>query len=200
MLNEIIKAHKGKIFVTSDTHFCHDKDFLYGPRGFTNVEDMNEEIIKNWNEVVGPDDIVIHLGDAMMGQDTAMGLHLLSRLNGRKFLIIGNHDTDAKIELYKDREIFEGIFFGERFKKGKIHFVLSHYPTIVENYDSPIRTVNLFGHIHLPVLFYNDRWDMFHCGLEGNNNTPWLLEDIIEQVKNKRRETLEARRNDISND
>lgn len=55
-----------KIWFTSDTHFCHDRGFLYEPRGFTNVEDMNEAIVQRWNSVVAPEDTVYHLGDAML--------------------------------------------------------------------------------------------------------------------------------------
>lgn len=48
----------GKIYLTSDLHFCHDKDFIYEPRGFKCVEDMNETIVKNWNGLITEDDDV----------------------------------------------------------------------------------------------------------------------------------------------
>ena len=51
------------IWFTSDTHFFHNKNFVYEPRGFTSVEEMNEEIVKRWNEKVGPNDIIYLLGD-----------------------------------------------------------------------------------------------------------------------------------------
>ena len=54
-----------EIWITSDTHFGHDKDFIWGARGFENIEQHNQEIIKRWNEVVKKDDIVYHLGDGM---------------------------------------------------------------------------------------------------------------------------------------
>ena len=55
-----------KIWFTSDTHFGHDKEFLYGPRGFASIGQHDWEIIRNWNSVVGPDDEVYHLGDMML--------------------------------------------------------------------------------------------------------------------------------------
>ena len=45
-----------KIWLTSDLHFGHDREFIWGPRGFKNVNEMNEAIIKNWNAVVAPED------------------------------------------------------------------------------------------------------------------------------------------------
>ena len=57
------------IFVVSDLHLGHDKPFIYGARGFENVEDMNEAIIRNWNEVVDEEDDVCILGDLVMGSE-----------------------------------------------------------------------------------------------------------------------------------
>jgi len=55
-----------QIWFTSDTHFGHDRDFVWGVRGFKNVDEMNKEIIKRWNSVVAKDDIVYHLGDVII--------------------------------------------------------------------------------------------------------------------------------------
>ena len=44
------------VYFTSDLHFCHDKDFVYAARGFENINEMNAEIVRRWNEVVYPDD------------------------------------------------------------------------------------------------------------------------------------------------
>ena len=52
---------------------------------------MNETIIANWNSVVGPDDIIFHLGDFCLG-DSAEWINVLNRLNGKIYLIAGNHD------------------------------------------------------------------------------------------------------------
>ena len=89
----------GKIFVTSDTHFGHDREFLWGPRGFISHVDHDRQVIENWNSVVGPDDIVYHLGDVMLG-DTEYGMGCLAQLNGHIKIIRGNHDTDRRWALY----------------------------------------------------------------------------------------------------
>ena len=95
-----------EIWFTSDTHFCHQREFLWGPRGFTNVEEMNEAIIKNWNDVIQPDDVVYHLGDVIMGELDA-GIPLVKRLNGKIKLAIGNHDTTKRLAAFK--ELFDEI-------------------------------------------------------------------------------------------
>ena len=87
------------VWFTSDLHFCHDKEFLYGPRGFTNVGDMNEELIKKWNDVVTTEDIVYVLGDLMLNNDEK-ALRCIERLNGTLHIILGNHDTENRISFF----------------------------------------------------------------------------------------------------
>lgn len=89
----------GKIYLTSDLHFCHNKDFIYEPRGFECVEDMNETIVKNWNDLITAEDDVYILGDCMLNNN-AEGMNLLESLNGRLHIITGNHDTNMRIKLY----------------------------------------------------------------------------------------------------
>ena len=65
-----------KVFLSSDTHFNHQRGFVYEPRGFSSVEEINEEIIRRWNEKVGKSDMVFHLGDVMLG-DNQKGIDCL---------------------------------------------------------------------------------------------------------------------------
>lgn len=87
-----------KVFVTSDTHFFHDKSFIINPRGFDEVFKHNDWIINNWNSRVGRNDIVIHLGDFLVGSKNPMkdGEEILSRLNGEIYHIWGNHNSFVK--------------------------------------------------------------------------------------------------------
>lgn len=87
----------GKVFFTSDTHFNHEK-MLRGvgweggcQRPFRSVEDMNDALVSNWNNWVGVDDTVYHLGDFCMGKRDAIP-EILPRLQGRIVLVAGNHD------------------------------------------------------------------------------------------------------------
>ena len=63
----IIVSKEQNVWVTSDWHFFHDKDFCYAARGYKSAEEMTNILINKYNEVVGPDDIVFCLGDCMMG-------------------------------------------------------------------------------------------------------------------------------------
>lgn len=103
---------KNKIFFTADPHFLHanksDSGIIdYSNRPFTNIEDMNDEIIRNWNDVVPSDGTVYLLGDVALGHPTE-AKEILNRLNGKIYLIKGNHEkTVLKNKELRDR--FESI-------------------------------------------------------------------------------------------
>ena len=78
------------LFITSDTHFLHKNIIRFCDRPFDDVEEMTEELIKRWNEVVGTADTVLHLGD--FGFQYNKLKPIVDRLNGSKILVRGNHD------------------------------------------------------------------------------------------------------------
>ena len=78
-------------FVTSDTHFSHARIIELAGRPFTSTEDMDAELMRRWNQTVGPDDVVLHLGDLALGP-IAESLPLTTQLHGHRFLVPGNHD------------------------------------------------------------------------------------------------------------
>ncbi len=78
-----------RLFFTSDTHFNHTNILQYCNRPFKTVDQMNETIITNWNNVVGPDDVIFHLGDFCLGGAEEWN-KILDRLNGRIYLVLGN--------------------------------------------------------------------------------------------------------------
>lgn len=174
----------------------HDREFIWGPRGFTSLEEHDKTIIKNWNEVVKPEDTVFHLGDVMLG-DNDYGMSCLRQLNGTIYIIPGNHDTLARIKLYKTLEnvhVLESEIPGfeaaaATFKYKKYNFYLSHHPTMTSNLDADphlkANLINLYGHTHQKNHFYEDRPYMLHVGLDSNNNTPILLDDAIQMMKDE---------------
>lgn len=106
MFKPIKIAHEegSKLFFVSDTHFSHDKEFLYGKRGYNSVEEHDAGLIKTWNERVRPCDKVIHLGDFILGAGRdakELAYHLLEKLNGKIYLIWGNHNSGVK-QVYED--------------------------------------------------------------------------------------------------
>lgn len=91
-----------RLFFTSDHHFGHTNIIKFEALNrvdewgqiFRNVEQMDEFLIARWNEVVGPDDLVYHLGDASFKLEALRAV--MRRLNGRKILVCGNHDPFFK--------------------------------------------------------------------------------------------------------
>ena len=179
------------IWFTSDTHFCHDQSFLYEPRGFTSIKEHDEAIIKNWNKIIEPDDEVYHLGDVMLN-DNEKGINYLKNLNGKIHLILGNHCTDTRIELYKTCPNIISIDYAKKLKIGKNYFWLCHYPTITANYDDnkpwAKHLICLYGHTHQKEKFYNNNPYMYCVCLDAHNNKPIELQEILEDIKNKKME------------
>lgn len=80
-------------FYVADTHFGHDLMLTHPGRPFASVEAMDEALIAAWNAVVGPNDLVYHLGDFAMGLGNEDRVRsIFARLNGSKMLVLGNHD------------------------------------------------------------------------------------------------------------
>src|SRR3989344_4198295 len=80
-----------KIFIISDTHFHHKNIIEYSNRPFKSVEEMDSEMIRRWNNKIGKEDIVIHLGDFALGNEKEVK-ELKDSLNGTILLLMGNHD------------------------------------------------------------------------------------------------------------
>ena len=171
-----------KVFFTSDTHFYHSNIINFCGRPFKNVEVMNETLIANWNSVVGPDDIVFHLGDFCLG-GSAEWTNILNRLNGKIYLIVGNHDIKNLRQGYYSR--FEHIAMQMHIEVDKQKIYLNHCPFLC--YGGAYRdTWQLFGHVHtskqntgidaprLHMLFPTQ----YDVGVDNNNFTPVSFEQV----------------------
>lgn len=183
-----------KIWLTSDWHFCHNREFLYKPRGFNSIEEMNEAIIKNHNAVVAPDDDVYVLGDLMLG-DNEKAKQYIEQLNGKIHIVRGNHCTDKRWnEIYPTiSNVVELCGWAEVIHYRKYHFYLSHFPTNTANIEAESLhqcTLNLFGHTHSKEKFREDYPMYYNVALDANDNTPVLLDDIIDRMKAKIQECI----------
>lgn len=132
-----------KTFFISDTHFGHTKVIRYSGRPFVTVDEMDRQMVANWNAVVAPEDHVYHLGDLMWHATKKSTATLLDSLNGRKTLIVGNHDhrpvrnSDRWFEVHK---LLETEVDGR-------HVTLCHYP-IAHWAGQRKGGVHLHGHMH----------------------------------------------------
>lgn len=132
-----------KIYVIADTHFGNDDSIIrYENRPFRNSDEMKGKIISAWNQIVNPEDTVYHLGDFSSGLSLEETKSIMQQLNGRKILIMGNHDRHLTLrqwleagfdEVYPMPVIYDGFY------------MLSHEPLYV-NWASPY--ANIFGHVH----------------------------------------------------
>ena len=143
----------GKMFFTSDTHFGSQRTLELSKRPFTSVEEMDEEMVKRWNSVVGPDDVVVHLGD--FGK-----FDIRKRLNGKLILIQGNYEEEMKNEAVLEAlNPTDAYIVGDGDQHAFIDFNhagcvynLTHRP--VDCYMSDLlshdysKYFSLFGHIH----------------------------------------------------
>lgn len=118
-----------KIFFTADLHFGHRNILKYCPqRPWTDVDEMNKGIIDEWNSVVPTDGHVFLLGDVAFTRPENV-VYFLSQMNGRKYLIRGNHDAHMKpvvkvmFDWIKDYHEMTVMLAGK-----KQDIVLSHYP------------------------------------------------------------------------
>lgn len=177
------------IYITSDWHFLHNKEFIYKSRGFETCDEMNKTIIDNFNELIKPEDDVYVLGDCLLGGSSQLdkGLGLMSWLNGKLHLIRGNHCTDKRWEAYKTLPNVIECETAMFLKYGKYHFYLSHFPCICSNYDDKglkHSTINLCGHSHTKDKWQDiDKGIIYHCELDAHDNKPILLDNIIEDLK-----------------
>ena len=175
-----------KRFFTSDTHFLHANIIKFCDRPFDNSDDMDNELVKQWNAVVGPDDEVYHLGDVSLGSANRT-LGILYRLNGIIHLITGNHEKSVlKKQSTRDRfasiqEVLTIRCEDEDVKGGYQDIFMSHYAHRVWNKSHHGRW-HLYGHSHsgLEGLSWGKSMDagVDAHALRFGNYAPFSYEEI----------------------
>lgn len=178
-------------FVISDTHFGHANTWKLFKnsdgtplRPFSSTEEMDEAMVDNWNKVVNPGDHVYHLGDVVIAK---RHLQTVKRLNGKKRLIMGNHD------IYKNKDYhdvgFEKIM-GVRVFVDK--FILSHVPLHPDCISTRFK-YNVHGHLHGNRVMMDKRTIFgvkkvidpryFSVCVEQINFTPMSFEELETKLK-----------------
>lgn len=175
-----------EVYITSDLHFGHNQPFLYEPRGFNSIEEHDKIIIANINETVEEEDTLYILGDLMLN-DTAYGMECLKQIKCQDIrIVLGNHDTNSRIELYKTLPNVCIIGYAALIKHKKWNFMLSHYPMLTNNFDDDkkpfCRVWNLCGHSHTKI-WADQQTNSIHCELDAWDNRPVNIEHIKEMAK-----------------
>ncbi len=188
----ILNSSEIKIWFTSDLHFGHNNIMRFCNRPWKSIEEMDEGLIKNWNSVVGENDIVFNLGDFAFAPNWRWK-EILERLNGVHYLIMGNHDC-SRYPGDSIMSLFHNVSQQMILKIDNRTVYLNHYPFLC--YGGSWRTPDnaiyaLYGHVHSgPNNIGRDRSRLVHLfpyqydvGVDNNNYTPvsWdKIQDIIE--------------------
>lgn len=130
-------------WVTADPHFGHANIIEYCNRPFKDVHHMDKALIKNINECVQPDDRLFILGDfTLWGAERGDSIRrILSKMNGRKWLILGNHDRIKPLDLIDMG--FENVVVWHQYAEG---IYMIHDPAMAV--AMPRGSVVLCGHVH----------------------------------------------------
>lgn len=140
-------------YYISDLHFFHgEMNEKMDKRGFESTEVMNEYMISRWNSKVKKRDEVVIIGDFSFAKGEQTN-EILKRLNGKKALIIGNHDHFLNDKKF-DKSLFEWINHYRMVSDNGRHVIMCHYPILCyeEQYRSTgngsPRAYMLYGHVH----------------------------------------------------
>lgn len=162
--NFLCKKHPNKkIFLIGDHHFYHFNLINYTRTEFADINEMNSFIIKKHNEIVNPEDIVIFLGDFSFKKANIK--EILDKMNGHKYLILGNHDSEKIIKQYPEFG-FECVFKNTiKIQENYIsHEPLTpgekenyHFNLIVREFKKQVKSINYHGHIHEKDYIISER-------------------------------------------
>lgn len=186
-------------FYTSDVHAGHE--FVARTRGFTSAKEHDEEIVRRWNKIVSPDDIVWVAGDAALGKRSET-LEVFSDLNGRKQLIWGNHDScfPGHANSWKFHALylqyFETVQGYSEHRFGGRRVMVSHFPYHADHTGAPRYRAHrlrdegqylIHGHMHSKQKITSDH--EIHVGLEAWDLCPvpqWKVLQLIAELEANR--------------
>lgn len=177
------------VFLTSDTHFGHtgvckfmQADGVTKLRPWDNADEMDDEMVRRWNETVRPNDKVYHLGDVVINRKSLSTLH---RLNGDKVLIKGNHDI-FRLEEYTP--YFRDIR-GSHVMNGLILTHIPVHPAQLYRFGC-----NIHGHMHSNRVEMVDQHTgngtkidprYFSVCVEQTDFRPILFEDVLKRIRDQ---------------
>lgn len=170
-------------FYWADIHFNHQRIPLFCPntRPFTSMKQMNETLIQKWNSRITNEDNIRFLGDFAFG-DKELFSGFFNRLNGKKHLIIGNHDPQTTLSLG-----WLSINHYTEIQDSGCHVILSHYPLADWNRKNR-GSIHLYGHVHgKPVQTDEANMNSYDVGVDNNNPEPLLLREIIDILEKANR-------------
>ena len=195
-------------YYISDLHCWHKNAIGFDNRPFKDVDEMNGELIKNWNSVVTDGDDVYVVGDMCWSHSEKDWTYLLDNLNGRIHLILGNHDVKRMSENLQ-KKFAECVPYLEINDNGR-EVLLSHFPMMLYKHSYNQNTYMICGHVHTnreDSLLTKWRMELWRtrssyadsygniinvgCMKDYMNYTPQTLNYLID-VLNKEREKVKS--------
>lgn len=189
-----LDSTKQNIWFTSDLHFNHANIIKFCNRPWKTTEEMDKALISNWNSVVKPNDLIFDLGDFAFA-DRDKWIELLEQLNGKHYLILGNHDI-TRWPGNKVLPLFERVEHQLTLKIDGRKVYLNHYPFLCYGgtyRDNTSKVYQLFGHTHSgPNCSGLDKDRLinlfpyqYDVGVDNNNYTPISWEQVKDKINNQ---------------
>lgn len=169
------------VFYTADLHFGHANIIALDQRPFESIDEMDEELVRRWNKKVREDDTVYFLGDFCF-RSKKQPWEYAERLNGKKVLIVGNHEKKL-IRDTRAMRCFESVHDILTINDGNRSIVLCHYP-LAEWPGYFHGAYHIYGHIHAntgnPVYSYISRFERaYNAGCMINNYEPVTFAELV---------------------
>ena len=198
-----LTLEKGQqLFFTSDTHYAHSnicsattkwEGASNMTREFNSLDHMNATLVNNINNMVGEDDILIHLGDWSFG-----GFEKVQEFRDRIVcknihLVLGNHDHHIERNKEGVQDLFSSVQQYLRLEvrrpvsksmMDRYTFVCMHYP-IASWHDMNQGVIHLHGHVHLPSHLRIAEGKAMDVGVDGNGLEPISLNEVLSIMKNR---------------
>lgn len=162
-------------FFLSDTHFGHENIIRTCRRPFANVAEMDEALVSRWNERVGPNNSVYHLGDFCFRNWRGADAYL-SQLNGHIHLVAGNHDDET---LAHHASLFASVSHIREIHERGRRMVMCHYP-MREWHGSWDGSWHLFGHVH-GRLDHQPHGYSLDVGVDAHDFRPWSMDEVEQE-------------------
>ena len=183
-------------YYIADLHFSHRNIIQFDKRPYQTIEQMNNDLIKRWNDVVTDRDDVYVLGDMFWNTDEAP--MILEQLHGKIHLIKGNHDKITSDMMH----YFASISGYAEINDDGNHLILCHYPIMFYNHSYSPNCWMLCGHVHNTrestwlnewkgelrdnaLSLANNRGNIINAGCMLHDYTPKTINQLIEWDKSE---------------
>lgn len=171
------------IYYISDLHLGHTAIIHMCNRPFNSIEEMNETLINNWNAKVKATDEVYFLGDFSYKIQVSEAVNLFKQLNGKKYVIKGNHDKKSFIQKLREENLVEWARDYAEIVDSNHMVILSHCP--FETWNGEYHgSIHIHGHIHEKTISYKP--NRYNVSVEAINYTPITLDELIRKNRCER--------------